>query len=67
MNLRLPSGDVRVCWQPADLPSSRCIGLWLPAILLLALALAGCGGSGSRGYGYADNPPTNPTALVAWQ
>ncbi len=67
MNLRLPSGDVRVRWQPADLPSSRLIGLGLPAILLLLLALAGCTGSGSRGYGYADNPPTNRTALVAWQ
>ena len=68
MNLRLPSGDVRVCWQPADLPSSRSIGFWLPAILLsaLALALSGCGGA-YRSYGYADNPPTNRAALVAWQ
>jgi hypothetical protein len=66
MNLRLPSGDVRVCWQPADLSSSRSIGSWLPAILLFAFALAGCASS-ERGYGYADNPPTNRTALVAWQ
>lgn len=67
MNLRLPSGDVRVCWQPGDLLSSRCIGPWLPAILLIGLTLAGCSGSSSRGHGYADTPPTNPTALVAWQ
>jgi hypothetical protein len=66
MNLRLPSGDVRVRWQPADHPSSRSIGLWLPAILLIAFALTGCGSS-ERGYGYADNPPSNRTALVAWQ
>jgi hypothetical protein len=67
MNLRLPSGDVRVCWQPPDLPSSRSIGAWLPAILLFILTLCSCSGSQRDGYGYADNPPTNRTALVAWQ
>jgi hypothetical protein len=67
MNLRLPSGDIRVCWQPAHPCSSRVIGLWLPAMLLLAFTLVGCGTSSPRGYGYVDHPPTNPTALVAWQ
>lgn len=45
--------------------SSGLVGARLPAALLTALALAGCA-SADRG-GYADNPPSNPTAYVAWQ
>ncbi len=63
-----PSVDVRVCWQPPHRVSSHTIGLRLPAILLLALALVGCASTGrSGGYGYSERPPTNRTALVAWQ
>ena len=60
-----------VCWQSPVRPSSRAIGLRLPAILpvvlLLCLALAGCGGSGRTGMGYADRPPSDRVALTAWQ
>lgn len=52
-------GVVRVCRQPQT--------LWLPALLLLALHLVGCATSERGGYGYADHPPSNPTAFVAWQ
>ncbi|MFI4999725.1 MAG: DUF2272 domain-containing protein [Reyranellales bacterium] len=68
MNFDTPSVDVRVCWQPPYRRSSHAIGLRLPAILLLALALVGCGSTDRRGgYGYSERPPTNRTALVAWQ
>ena len=45
------------------------IGPRLPAILLLALALVGCASSEHHGGygGYTERPPTNRTALVAWQ
>jgi len=70
MRIDRPFVDFRVCWQPAHRPSSRSIGLRLPAILLvvtgLALALAGCGGS-SRGGGYSDPPPSDKVAYTAWQ
>ena len=66
-----PSVDFRVCWQPPHRLSSHTIGSRLPALLLLALVafhLTGCGSSGRGGsFGYADRPPTNRTALVAWQ
>src|SRR5260370_42291198 len=66
-----PSVDVRVRWQPPHRCSSHAIGSRLPAFLLLALVafhLTGCGSSGSSGsFGYADRPPTNRTAYVAWQ
>ena len=72
MNWRdIPSVGVRVRWQPPHRCSSHAIGPRLPAFLLLALAalhLTGCGSSGSGGsFGYADRPPSNRTALVAWQ
>ena len=63
-----PFVDVYVCWQPRFPRSCRSTGQRLPALLfltLLLLGLAGCGGDGS--HGYADRPPTNRTALVAWQ
>src|SRR6476646_10985922 len=63
-----PFVDVRVSWQPALRYSSHAIGLGLPAFLFLAViavVLAGCG-SADRG-GYAERPPSNRTALVAWQ
>ena len=50
--------------------SSHAIGSRLPAFLLLALVafhLTGCGSSSSGSFGYAERPPTNRTALVAWQ
>src|ERR1700704_1076126 len=66
-----PSVDVRVRWQPPHRLSSHTIGSRLPAFLLLALVafhLTGCGSSSSSGsVGYAERPPTNRTALVAWQ
>ena len=63
-----PSVDVRVCWQPPHRVSSHTIGLRLPAILLLALALVGCASTDRHGgHGYSERPPTNRTALVAWQ
>ncbi len=69
MNFDIPSVDVRVCRQPRSRFSSHAIGLRLPAILLLALTLVGCGSSGGRGGygGYTERPPSNRTALVAWQ
>jgi hypothetical protein len=70
MNFDCPSVELRVCWQPLPRRSSHAIGLRLPAILLLALAafeLASCASSQRGGYGYADHPPSNRTALVAWQ
>ena len=69
MNFDTPSVDVRVCRQPPVRFSSHVIGLRLPAILLLALTLVGCASSGNRGGwgGYTERPPTNRTALVAWQ
>lgn len=68
MNFDTPSVDLRVCRQPPHRRSSHAIGLRLPAILLLALTLVGCGSSNRGGYsGYTERPPTNRTALVAWQ
>jgi hypothetical protein len=68
MNFDIPSVDVRVCWQPLPRRSSHAIGRRLPAILLLALALVGCASRDrGGGYGYSERPPTNRTALVAWQ
>jgi hypothetical protein len=64
-----PFVDVHVCWQPRLHRSCRTTGQRLPALLFLTfllLGLAGCGGTESS-HGYADQPPTNPTALVAWQ
>ena len=66
----IPSVDVRVRWQPPHRLSSHAIGSRLPAFLLLALVafhLTGCGSSSSGSFGYAERPPTNRTALVAWQ
>src|SRR5260221_48381 len=67
----IPSVDVRVRWQPPLRCSSHTIGSRLPAFLLLALVvfhLTGCGSSGnSSSFGYAERPPTNRSALAAWQ
>ena len=63
-----PFVDVHVCWQTRFPRSCRSTGQRLPALLFLTLfllGLAGCGGDGS--HGYADRPPSNRTALVAWQ
>ncbi|SKA21013.1 hypothetical protein SAMN02745126_04176 [Enhydrobacter aerosaccus] len=62
---RLPFGDVRVCWRPQSRWSFDLVDLRLPALLFLVLLLFGCG-TADRG-GYADRPPTNRTALVAWE
>ena len=68
MNIRLPFGDIRVGWQPPLLRTSHAFTPRLPALLLLALTLVGCASSEHLGGpGYADRPPTNRTALVAWQ
>jgi len=68
MNFDSPPVDVRVRRQPPTRFSSHATGLRLPIILLLALTLAACGSSGNRGSGgYTERPPTNRTALVAWQ
>ena len=64
-----PFVDVHVCWQPPFPRSCRSTGQRLPALLfltLLLLGLAGCG-SADGSHGYADRPPSNRTALVAWQ
>jgi hypothetical protein len=64
-----PFVDVHVCWQPRFSHPCCTMGLRLPALLLLVLfllGLAGCGGTDGS-HGYSDRPPTNPTALVAWQ
>lgn len=45
--------------------SSGLVDARLPAALLIALALVGCG-TADRG-GYADRPPSNRTAYVAWE
>lgn len=71
MNIRPPFGDVRVGWQPPSLRASHAFTPRLPAFLLLALVfswiLVGCASSDyGNGTGYADRPPTNRTALVAW-
>src|SRR5579871_3006108 len=65
-----PFVEHRVCWQPPDRGSSLMIIARLPAFLLfafIALNLVGCGSSEPASYGYADRPPSNPTALVAWK
>ena len=70
MNFDRPSVELRVCWQPLPQRSSHAIGLRLPATLLLVLAALGlgsCGSSEHARYGYADHPPSNRTAFVAWQ
>lgn len=69
MKFDIPSVGLRVCWQPSAPRSSRAIGPWLPATLLLVLILpwllSGCGGGGSSGY--ADRPPSDRVAYTAWQ
>lgn len=73
MKFDSPFVDFRVRWQPPRRPSSHAIGLRLPAtlphvlVLLLGLALAGCGSASRTGAGYADRPPTDKVALIAWQ
>ena len=64
-----PFVDVHVCWQPRFPRSCRSTGQRLPALFFLTLLLLGLGGCGSTdgSHGYADRPPSNPTALVAWQ
>ncbi|HTR83870.1 MAG TPA: DUF2272 domain-containing protein [Reyranella sp.] len=65
-----PSVEHRVCRQPPDRLSSHTITARLPALLLLAFLafdLVGCGSSDRQSYGYADRPPSNRTAYVAWQ
>jgi hypothetical protein len=65
-----PFVDVRVSWQPAFCRSSSHRTARLPALLfflvLIALVLNGCG-SADRSHGYADRPPSNRTAYVAWE
>src|SRR5579883_914726 len=64
-----PFVDVRVSWQPAPRHSSSHLAVRLPALLFLtaiALILDGCGGT-DQSHGYADRPPTNRTAYVAWE
>ena len=65
-----PFVDVRVSWQPASCRSSSHRTVRLPALLfvlvLIALMLNGCGGA-DRSHGYADQPPSNRTAYVAWE
>ncbi len=64
-----PFVDVRVSWQPAPRRSSSHRTDRLPALLfltLIALVLNGCG-SAERSHGYADRPPANRTAYVAWE
>ena len=65
-----PFVDVRVSWQPASCRSSSHRTVRLPALLfvlvLIALILNGCGGA-DRSHGYADQPPSNRTAYVAWE
>ena len=73
MKFDSPFVDFRVRWQPPRRPSSHAIGSRLPAtlphvlVLLLGLALAGCGSASRTGAGYADRPPTDKVALIAWQ
>src|SRR5215469_1040076 len=64
-----PFVDVRVSWQPVPRRSSSHLAVRLPALFfltLIALILDGCG-SADRSHGYADRPPTNRTAYVAWE
>ena len=64
-----PFVDVCVCWQPLRDRSRLQNDRRLPALLLLIvvlLVLSGCG-STDGSHGYADRPPSNRTALVAWQ
>jgi hypothetical protein len=64
-----PFVDIRVSWQPAPRRSSSRPSARLPALLslvLIALILNGCG-SADRSHGYADQPPSNRTAFVAWE
>jgi hypothetical protein len=59
MNLCPLIGNIRVGWQPRLLR--------LPVLLFFAFYLASCASSERPSFGYADRPPSNATALVAWQ
>ena len=71
MKFDCPFVDFRVCWQPPRRCSSHATDFRLPAILpivfAICLALAGCGSASRTGTGYADRPPTDRVALIAWQ
>lgn len=68
MRFDSPFVGFRVRWQLLRRLSSRAMELRLPAALSLVCAsslfLSGCG---STGTGYADRPPSDKVALIAWQ